>query len=83
MDSEDFVATLDITYKLKGTSSGDADEITVDGTLKKCEEDGSYHECSSTPKKMQWTVRRAGNDSVVLKGRVAGTSERTLHLDKR
>src|SRR6266852_1532367 len=40
MDSEDLVATLDITYKLQGTSSGDADEITVDGTLKKCEEDG-------------------------------------------
>jgi len=82
-ESEDSVATLDITYKLQGTWSGEEQEIALNGTLKKCEEDGSYHECDSTPRTMRWTVTRSGSDSVVLKGTLMGISERPLQRYRR
>jgi hypothetical protein len=82
-ESDDSVATLDITYKLSGVSSRDAHEVSFDSALKKCVEDGSYHECDSVPRHMRWSLRKVDDHTVTLVGNLVGTNTRTLHLDKK
>lgn len=79
-ESDDNVATLDITYKVGGLPSKSAEEVAFDSTLKKCEEDGSYHACDSAPRQMRWVLRKIDQRTVVLVGDLAGTSKRTLQL---
>ena len=81
-DSEDSVSSLEINYVVSGSYSGQTDAVTVDARLKKCEEDGGYHVCDSTPRNTRFTVRRSG-DSVVLEGTLAGVSKRTLNRHQR
>jgi hypothetical protein len=82
-ESEDSVATLDITYKISGVSSRDAHEVSFDSALKKCVEDGSYHECDSVPRHMRWSLRKIDEHTVTLMGNLVGTNARTLHLDAK
>jgi len=71
------------TYKISGSSSEDAHEIRFNTDLKKCVEDGSYHECDSVPRHMKWALRKIDDRTVTLVGNLVGTNTRTLHLDAK
>ncbi len=61
----------------------DAHEIRFKTDLKKCVEDGSYHECDSVPRHMKWALRKIDDRTVTLVGNLVGTNTRTLHLDAK
>jgi hypothetical protein len=82
-ESDDFTASLTILFKFTGSYSDHSDSIVLDAVLKKCEEDGSFHECDSTPRTAQFTLRKSGADSVVLEGSLYGSDRHKLERYKK